>query len=742
MTRHLFFFSLVLLLIPIVTSSGAADPQPQKGPFISLQLKTEISDDQPTLPMHDALVKAKKHTTPTGVSSVRPVDHRYATSEYLMGDIAVSVLFLESNGSIDPSTEDWTNAEKERIIERTNSALGWWEDQSGSSSAITFRTEFHTVETSYEPIKHPQTEEGLWIKEALTTKGYNNGSDYFEEAYDYVNDLRNRRGTEWAFIAFVVDSSADIDGSFSDGQYSAYAYLGGPFLVTTFDNGGWGVDRYNQVIAHEIGHIFYATDEYNGEDEWSGYLYEKDDEGSGKLMDTATLSLSDATRNQIGWRDSNANGVPDVLDMSPTTTVDLITNNLETDEQSSAIVAINVSSTIGVVQNRNSWGPRVDVTTSTFTGVEYRVGSSGLWYFVGVPTSAEVRSILVNISKIFISGPHTIYLRSVDSSGLKDLNAPNVKVTFTLDMTEPVISPVQDTLVVNQSNSGYQPLIWNVQDTFLSHYSVHINGSLVEQKAIGGTEHSITYQFPNNATFGSHEVLLFVNDTRGNSRNTTSTVLVVDVTRPTLVGQVIFLQDHDDVLVVTWTATDLNPSFYYIRRNNLLVRSGPWLGGVEMQSKLDDEPMGEHNYTLTILDLSNNEITVSQILKILDTQEPTLVEEPANLTFSRGEEIEIQWVWADLNPQSYQLYLNGSLALDGEWLSLGPITVQLTNLTGGNYDLKLVVEDSAGNEGIYEGRLVVLVEEQGSNVRSSILALMVGALLLGRQALKRRRKIE
>mgnify|MGYP001612377702 FL=1 len=38
----------------------------------------------------------------------------YDTSEYLMGSIAVNIVFPESNGSIQPNTETWTDPAKER----------------------------------------------------------------------------------------------------------------------------------------------------------------------------------------------------------------------------------------------------------------------------------------------------------------------------------------------------------------------------------------------------------------------------------------------------------------------------------------------------------------------------------------------------------------------------------------------------------------------------------------------------
>ena len=134
-------------------------------------------------------------------------------------------------------------------------------------------------------------------------------------------------GADWAFVVFVVDSSNDPDGCFVDPAPTpmpagwlpscAYAFLGGPFMVMTYDNDGWGIGAMNSVCAHETGHIFYATDEYNGITENSGFLNLHDVEGSNSLMDNNTLSLSSGTINQIGWRDNNYNSIPDILDTFP-----------------------------------------------------------------------------------------------------------------------------------------------------------------------------------------------------------------------------------------------------------------------------------------------------------------------------------------------------------------------------------------------------------------------------------------
>ena len=40
----------------------------------------------------------------------------YDMSEFMMGTIALGIIFLESDGTIDPSTEDWTQQEKDTAL--------------------------------------------------------------------------------------------------------------------------------------------------------------------------------------------------------------------------------------------------------------------------------------------------------------------------------------------------------------------------------------------------------------------------------------------------------------------------------------------------------------------------------------------------------------------------------------------------------------------------------------------------
>jgi hypothetical protein len=357
----------------------------------------------------------------------------YETSEYLIGSVAVGVIFLESNGTIDASTEDWTSVEESEVISEIQVALDWWSSQNPAAGVSFNLTVEYEVPTSYEPINRPQTNESLWISEAMTYLRYP-GDDYFVQVRDYINNLRNNTGTNWAFAIFVVDSSNDPDGKFADGEYFAYAYLGGPFMVMTYDNNGWGIDNMDRVAAHEIGHIFYATDEYNGKTEHSGYLNASDIEGSGGIMDaSAEWFLSEGTKEQVGWRDIDGDDVLDIVDTFPDTTLVVYPSNLT----SNSTLTYAGYVTEVPYPNSNPYGTGRNITINYITKVEYSVDSDQ-WHGASSVDGAfdeAVENFTFTIQSL-TSETSTVIVRGINSVG--NIEPTSETHTVTVDTTPPL----------------------------------------------------------------------------------------------------------------------------------------------------------------------------------------------------------------------------------------------------------------------------------------------------------------
>ena len=346
---------------------------------------TAAGADHPFDPANDAL---EPPDLPPGggigatADSVTP--GYYQTSEYMAGSVAVGIVLVESNGSVDPSTENWTADEKQLVFNKIVAALNWWAARDPRTH-LSFVYDDHfsnPLPTGVEPITRPYYHQQYWISDAMSALGYNAVS-YFSRVRDYNNALRATYHTDWAFTIFVVDSSTDSDNRFSDG-YFAYAYLGGPFLVLTYGNNGYGPGNMDAVAAHEIGHIFLALDQYYGAYQTctrrSGYLNienQNSEYGGCSSRDTSimrgqvypytTHALDAYAAGQIGWRDSDGDNILDPLDTALPITIGSLIQQENT---------ITVSGSTNIIPYPSP--SRTSITINTLTSVQYRF-NNGPW---------------------------------------------------------------------------------------------------------------------------------------------------------------------------------------------------------------------------------------------------------------------------------------------------------------------------------------------------------------------------
>jgi len=296
------------------------------------------------------------------------------TAAYAAGRVAVGVIFLESDGARMRSTEDWSREDPSRpgqdrrqlVLEKVQNALDWWNAQSPDGSLELFLPAAgaygvpRTVTTGYEPIRmdirygwggrRSVLSDAAWRWQAMGRLGF--GHDATDDKpYPetlYADTLRRRNDADWAFVVYVVDSLKDGDGMFRNGAVAYTADLFGPYAVLSYDNNGYGFDSFDAVLAHEMGHVFGALDEYappsagypSTGDLTSGYLgvrnrnavrggttnYPCIMRGSDAMLDAFALGdLCPSTVGQTGLRDADADTRPDVVDTRPSFTTQLET---------------------------------------------------------------------------------------------------------------------------------------------------------------------------------------------------------------------------------------------------------------------------------------------------------------------------------------------------------------------------------------------------------------------------------
>jgi len=387
----------------------------------------------------------------------------YDTSEYLAGRVAVNIVFVESTGAIDPRTETagWTAGKKSEAISEIQAAMNWWAARN-SAANLSFVYNSVTAATGYEPITRGSEDEGLWIAQAMTALGYSE-PDYFDQVFHYNNDRRDAAGTDWSFTWFLVDSQLDADGEFSDGLF-AYAYVGGPFSVMTYDNDGYGSGNMDAVAAHEMGHIFYALDEYaesgctTGES--SGYLNglnsncENGGAAAACIMRGQTAPFSSPavcshTQKMLGWSDLDANSKLDVLDLPPTTALAAYSPDPTSNTSPAFSGAAHSTAAYANSNTYAFWGgPRTanNISISRVAAVEYRV-DAGAWQAAAAGDGAfdENAETFSFTAAALGSGGHTIEARAKDIYNVYD--ATPASDSLTVNTSNPVDIPyVQDGL--------------------------------------------------------------------------------------------------------------------------------------------------------------------------------------------------------------------------------------------------------------------------------------------------------
>jgi hypothetical protein len=302
----------------------------------------------------------------------------YDTSAYMAGSTAVGVWLLEAAGP----TYDWSQAEEDQTIAGVVAGLDDWVGFGSTMAFLTFVLDVHTdVPVSGVPIENPQSMEGVWIGEALANAGWL-GANAFERCFAYNNALRDAAETNWCFSYFIVDSDPTVNqGLFSGGGY-AWAYFGGPWIYMS-RHSTWAFNSQNYFEAvpmHEAGHIYYATDEYDGVQQFNGYLNVGDNPSTtvfcimNQNLDTIVCGNS---KRQIAWRDPDTDGIMDPLDTEPTCSLNPSLPDPTSDPTPTWTGRAQVT-TIPNLCPISPYDPAHDITVSTITNVECRI-DGGAW---------------------------------------------------------------------------------------------------------------------------------------------------------------------------------------------------------------------------------------------------------------------------------------------------------------------------------------------------------------------------
>ncbi|WP_145089940.1 dockerin type I domain-containing protein [Rosistilla carotiformis] len=356
---------------------------------------------------------------PLGASS-------FDTAEYLLGRVAVTPVFIESDGSIDPSSQDWSTEEIAETLAKVTEGMQWWADTLDELNTVhslefVIDDSFATTpyESPYEPIARRSDDYVLWVSQFLHDVGHADSGSLDQGIREFNDAQRQKLDTDWSFTIFVA--AADANGQFaSGGSFStAFALPGGLFFVSPSS-------RPTSTFSHEAGHIFYALDEYQGGasaqrsrgyyntlnsnaidgNPQAGFVQQPSIMSGGTVLQTAFLNHTSAasTLALVGWQDSDGDGIFDVLD------VPLKLSGSGRFDSNTSTYRFQGTATAQALPNQNPSGLQNDITLNEISWIEYQI-DGGDWIVAAQPNlQTAALDLQIPISAAF----NEIRIRAVD----------------------------------------------------------------------------------------------------------------------------------------------------------------------------------------------------------------------------------------------------------------------------------------------------------------------------------------
>ena len=310
----------------------------------------------------------------------------YGRIHFAAGRIVVNLLFPEH------ASRPWEYGRIEDATARIARATNWWNLQSEGRATFVI-VDHGRVSTDRDPSLVAYEDERFYLADCMTSLGFPAGACAYESIDRLNTSMSDSLGAHWGFTQVVLNQGSfpGLDGAL------AYAYLGGPLTVALSEFDGQPSDilpkALAQVVAHEMGHIFQALDEYAGGcfcSRRSGYLHvanggcvdciaspqfgcimrtisEYDDEDRAD-MENRILPCT-FTRGQTGLRDEDPeDGVLDVMQTDPETEISAAPPDTLVGSEGLALTGVAWDRPYAFAP------PSYDaVTINAIGGVEYRI---------------------------------------------------------------------------------------------------------------------------------------------------------------------------------------------------------------------------------------------------------------------------------------------------------------------------------------------------------------------------------
>ncbi|MFW9887075.1 MAG: NosD domain-containing protein [Candidatus Thorarchaeota archaeon] len=235
-------------------------------------------------------------------------------------------------------------------------------------------------------------------------------------------------------------------------------------------------------------------------------------------------------------------------------------------------------------------------------------------------------------------------------------------------------------------------IVWNASAVRPDYYKVEQDGFTLEEGPWDGKP--INVEIP-SLDPGVYTITLRINTTDGRRMSHSLQVTSVDTTPPEWITPAVNeLIEQGNRVMMKVEAFDLyGISIYWVNDTEHF--------SIDAEGTLLDTevlPLGSYPVEVRAYDPSMNFIFAVILITVEDTIVPE-IDDPADFTYDEGNTGNaILWTISDLNPLSYQVYLDGELIESGAWTELvHVIEVSADGLPPGRHIFRLELFDSAGN---------------------------------------------
>ncbi|MFW9961364.1 MAG: ABC transporter substrate-binding protein, partial [Candidatus Thorarchaeota archaeon] len=170
---------------------------------------------------------------------------------------------------------------------------------------------------------------------------------------------------------------------------------------------------------------------------------------------------------------------------------------------------------------------------------------------------------------------------------------------------------------------------------------------------------------------------------------------------------------------LTWEVYDDNMESYSVYKDGILYISDDW-NSTSISISVDGFGIGIYNFTLLVQDI-NLQTTVSTVFVQVIDSTPPAINHPADISTTNSS-VSVTWEVSDNHPSTYIVFLDAVELTSGSWSSETPITIDLTDLTVGTYNVTIQFFDDSNN---YVVDTVMVTIEETTTTDGGIDAVML-----------------